>query len=172
MPKTPNFTWITVINTPNKSQKLNFKSTEFLQSASALSNAPADFGCEVAFAGRSNALISDIIKYQTLDAPCHLVYAYFAPNIPSHGRGVMAKKQIFQQHRSIFYLFLKQAKRQESCVDGQYHYTAHPSYTERCQLIRTESEKREYTSSCIHNPKSCRMLSFSPSNTTGENGVT
>lgn len=117
-------------------------------------------------------LISDIIKYHTLDAPCHLVYAYFAPNIPSHGKGVMAKKQIFQQHRSIFYLFLKQAKRQESCVDEQYHYTAHLSYTETYQLIRTESEKREYNSSCIHNPKSCRMLSFSTSNTAAENGET
>ena len=65
MPKTPNFTWITVINTPNKSQKLNFKSTEFLQSASALSNAPADFGCEVAFAGRSNAGKSSAINALT-----------------------------------------------------------------------------------------------------------
>ena len=65
MPKTPNFTWITVINTPNKSQKLNFKSTEFLQSASALSNAPADFGCEVAFAGRSNAGKSSAINTLT-----------------------------------------------------------------------------------------------------------
>ena len=65
MPKTPNFTWITVINTPNKSQKLNFKSTEFLQSASALSNTPADFGCEVAFAGRSNAGKSSAINALT-----------------------------------------------------------------------------------------------------------
>ena len=65
MPKTPNFTWITVINTPNKSQKLNFKSTEFLQSASALNNAPADFGCEVAFAGRSNAGKSSAINALT-----------------------------------------------------------------------------------------------------------
>jgi GTP-binding protein len=65
VPKTPNFTWITVINTPNKSQKLNFKSTEFLQSASALSNAPADFGCEVAFAGRSNAGKSSAINALT-----------------------------------------------------------------------------------------------------------
>lgn len=65
MRKTPNFTWITVINTPNKSQKLNFKSTEFLQSASALNNAPADFGCEVAFAGRSNAGKSSAINALT-----------------------------------------------------------------------------------------------------------
>jgi len=65
VPKTPNFTWITVINTPNKSQKLNFNSTEFLQSASALSNAPADFGCEVAFAGRSNAGKSSAINALT-----------------------------------------------------------------------------------------------------------
>ena len=65
MSKTPNFTWITVINTPNKSQKLNFKSAEFLQSASALSNAPADFGCEVAFAGRSNAGKSSAINALT-----------------------------------------------------------------------------------------------------------
>ena len=65
MPKTPNFTWITVINTPNKSQKLNFKSTEFLQSASALNNAPADFGCEVAFASRSNAGKSSAINALT-----------------------------------------------------------------------------------------------------------
>ena len=65
MPKTPNFTWITVINTPNKSQKLNFKNTEFLQSASALNNAPADFGCEVAFAGRSNAGKSSAINALT-----------------------------------------------------------------------------------------------------------
>ena len=65
MPKTPNFTWITVINTPNKSQKLNFKSTEFLQSASALNNAPSDFGCEVAFAGRSNAGKSSAINALT-----------------------------------------------------------------------------------------------------------
>ena len=65
MSKTPNFTWITVINTPNKAQKLNFKSTEFLQSASALSNAPADFGCEVAFAGRSNAGKSSAINALT-----------------------------------------------------------------------------------------------------------
>ena len=56
---------ITVINTPNKSQKLNFKVTEFLQSASALSNAPADFGCEVAFAGRSNAGKSSAINALT-----------------------------------------------------------------------------------------------------------
>ena len=63
--KTPNYTWITVINTPNKSQKLNFKSTEFLQSASALSNAPSDFGCEVAFAGRSNAGKSSAINALT-----------------------------------------------------------------------------------------------------------
>ena len=68
MPKTPNFTWITVINTPNKSQKLNFKSTEFLQSASALSNAPADFGCEVAFAGRSNAGKSSAINALTCNS--------------------------------------------------------------------------------------------------------
>ena len=65
MPKTPNFRWITVINTPNKSQKLNFKSTEFLQSSSALSDAPADFGCEVAFAGRSNAGKSSAINALT-----------------------------------------------------------------------------------------------------------
>ena len=39
----------------HQSQKLNFKSAEFLQSASALSNAPADFGCEVALLG-SNAV--------------------------------------------------------------------------------------------------------------------
>mgnify|MGYP000072862575 CR=1 FL=1 len=65
MPTPPHFTWITVINTPNKSQKLNFKSTEFLQSASALSNAPADFGCEVAFAGRSNAGKSSAINALT-----------------------------------------------------------------------------------------------------------
>ena len=58
-------TWITVINTHNKSQKLNFKVTEFLQSASALSNAPADFGCEVAFAGRSNAGKSSAINALT-----------------------------------------------------------------------------------------------------------
>ena len=63
--KTPNFTWITVINTPNKFQKLHFKSTEFLQSASALNNAPADFGCEVAFAGRSNAGKSSAINALT-----------------------------------------------------------------------------------------------------------
>ena len=65
MPTTPNFTRITVINTPNKSQKLNFKSTEFLQSASALTNAPADFGSEVAFAGRSNAGKSSAINALT-----------------------------------------------------------------------------------------------------------
>ena len=65
MPKTPNFRWITVINTPNKSQKLNFKRAEFLQSASALTNAPADFGCEVAFAGRSNAGKSSAINALT-----------------------------------------------------------------------------------------------------------
>ncbi|MAJ53608.1 MAG: YihA family ribosome biogenesis GTP-binding protein [Cellvibrionales bacterium TMED79] len=53
------------MNTPNKSQKLNFKVTEFLQSASALSNAPADFGCEVAFAGRSNAGKSSAINALT-----------------------------------------------------------------------------------------------------------
>ena len=53
----------------------------------------------------------------------------------------MAKKQIFQQHRLIFYSFLKQAKRQESCVDEQYHYTAHLSHTKTYQLIRTELEK-------------------------------
>ena len=65
MPKTPNFTWITVINTPNKTQKLNFTGTEFLQSASALNNAPSDFGYEVAFAGRSNAGKSSAINALT-----------------------------------------------------------------------------------------------------------
>ena len=63
--KTPNFTWISVINTPNKSNKLNFKGTEFLQSASALTNAPPDLGCEVAFAGRSNAGKSSAINALT-----------------------------------------------------------------------------------------------------------
>jgi hypothetical protein len=53
----------------------------------------------------------------------------------------MAKKQIFQQHRLIFYSFLKQAKRQESYVDEQYQYTALLSHTETYQLIRTEFEK-------------------------------
>jgi hypothetical protein len=53
----------------------------------------------------------------------------------------MAKKQIFQQHRLIFYSFLKQARRQESCVDEQYQYTALLSHTETYQLIRTELEK-------------------------------
>ena len=65
LPKTPNSTWITVINTPNKTQKLNFTGTEFLQSASALNNAPADFGYEVAFAGRSNAGKSSAINALT-----------------------------------------------------------------------------------------------------------
>ena len=62
---TPKLAWITVINTPNKSQTLNFKRSEFLQSASALNNAPADFGCEVAFAGRSNAGKSSAINALT-----------------------------------------------------------------------------------------------------------
>ena len=44
---------------------LNYKCTEFLQSASALSNAPADVGAEVAFAGRSNAGKSSAINTLT-----------------------------------------------------------------------------------------------------------
>lgn len=46
-------------------EPVNFKTAEFLQSASNLGNAPADFGWEVAFAGRSNAGKSSAINCLT-----------------------------------------------------------------------------------------------------------
>ncbi len=45
--------------------KVNFRTTEFLQSASALDNAPPDTGSEVAFAGRSNSGKSSAINTLT-----------------------------------------------------------------------------------------------------------
>ena len=52
-------------HTEQKLDKVNFRAAEFLQSASALNNAPADKGSEVAFAGRSNAGKSSAINTLT-----------------------------------------------------------------------------------------------------------
>ena len=55
-------------NIPEVSLQLaaaNFKRAAFLQSASAIENAPADFGSEVAFAGRSNSGKSSAINTLT-----------------------------------------------------------------------------------------------------------
>ena len=46
-------------------ETLNFRKAAFLQSASAIENAPADFGSEVAFAGRSNSGKSSAINTLT-----------------------------------------------------------------------------------------------------------
>lgn len=46
-------------------QRIDFRAATFLQSASQLSNAPADLGSEVAFAGRSNAGKSSAINTLT-----------------------------------------------------------------------------------------------------------
>ncbi len=48
--------------------KLNFRNATFLQSASAIENAPADSGWEVAFAGRSNSGKSSAINTLTEQA--------------------------------------------------------------------------------------------------------
>ena len=53
------------IDKPAPLTRINFKAAEFLQSASALNNAPADTGSEVAFAGRSNAGKSSAINTLT-----------------------------------------------------------------------------------------------------------
>ncbi len=50
---------------PPKLGTINFKQAVFLQSASALTNAPLDTGSEVAFAGRSNAGKSSAINTLT-----------------------------------------------------------------------------------------------------------
>src|SRR6056300_868638 len=49
----------------HKLASVDFKQAVFLQSASALSNAPSDLGSEVAFAGRSNAGKSSAINTLT-----------------------------------------------------------------------------------------------------------
>ena len=46
-------------------ETLNFRKAAFLQSASAIENAPTDFGSEVAFAGRSNSGKSSAINTLT-----------------------------------------------------------------------------------------------------------
>ena len=46
-------------------ETLNFREAAFLQSASAIENAPTDFGSEVAFAGRSNSGKSSAINTLT-----------------------------------------------------------------------------------------------------------
>ena len=46
-------------------ETLNFRKAAFLQSASAIENAPSDFGSEVAFAGRSNSGKSSAINTLT-----------------------------------------------------------------------------------------------------------
>ena len=46
-------------------ETLNFRKAAFLQSASAIENAPGDFGSEVAFAGRSNSGKSSAINTLT-----------------------------------------------------------------------------------------------------------
>ena len=46
-------------------ETLNFRNAAFLQSASAIENAPTDFGSEVAFAGRSNSGKSSAINTLT-----------------------------------------------------------------------------------------------------------
>ena len=45
--------------------RIDFRAAEFLQSASAVNNAPKDLGSEVAFAGRSNAGKSSAINTLT-----------------------------------------------------------------------------------------------------------
>ena len=47
------------------SQPVNFRKAAFLQSASAIENAPTDVGSEVAFAGRSNSGKSSAINTLT-----------------------------------------------------------------------------------------------------------
>lgn len=46
-------------------QRINFRQTEFITSAAKLAGCPPDIGCEVAFAGRSNAGKSSAINVLT-----------------------------------------------------------------------------------------------------------
>lgn len=55
----------TDVNDTPKLPTINFRTATFLQSASALNNAPADVGSEVAFAGRSNSGKSSAINTLT-----------------------------------------------------------------------------------------------------------
>ena len=54
------------------SQPVNFRKAAFLQSASAIENAPTDVGSEVAFAGRSNSGKSSAINTLTAVSYTHL----------------------------------------------------------------------------------------------------